>query len=251
MVDPGTLSIEGVWKGYSRGSQWTEVLANVSLDVQPGEVVAVEGGRFRGKTTLLKIAAGLERPDKGSVSLGACRLTDCRDAKQSHLLGYQIRWIDCHGPKMKVDVAKFVGLPQALHGRKRRQAERAAGQALERVGAQQCLGRRWGELSDWQRLLVSLARAFVGSPSIVVIDGLLDGLGGHGTEEASDLLRSLIETSEPRCGVLISASSTESAMYADQVWSITGKRRLKLMSAPRMGGNVIPFPDRDNLEVGG
>ncbi len=243
--------IEGVWKGYSRGSQWTEVLASVSLDVQPGEVVAVEGGRFAGKTTLLKIAVGLERPDKGSVSLGGCRLTDCRDARQSHLLGHQIRWVDRRGPKMTMEVAKLVGLPQALHGRRRRQAEQAAGQALERVGAQQCLGRRWGELSDWQRMLVSLARAFIGNPMTVVIDDLLDGLGGRGTEEASDLLRSLIEASEPRCGVLMSVSSTESAMYADRVWSITGKRRLKLMVAPPMGGNVLPFPDRDNLEVGG
>jgi ABC-type lipoprotein export system ATPase subunit len=250
-MDSGQLSIEGVWKGYSRGSQWTEVLANVSLDVQPGEVVAVEGSRFRGKTTLLKIAAGLERPNKGSVSLGACKLTDCRDARQTHLLGHQIRWIDRRGPKMRVDVARFVGLPQALHGRRRRQAERAAGQVLERVGAQQCLGRRWGELSDWQRLLVSLAQAFVGNPMIVVIDDLLDGLGGRGTEEASDLLRSLIEASDPRCGVLMSVSSTESAIYADQVWSITGKRRLKLMSAPRLGGTLIPFPDRDGMEVGG
>lgn len=247
----GPLSVEGVWKGYSRGSQWTEVLANVSLDVQPGEVVAVVGGRFDGKTTLLKIAAGLERPNKGSVSLGDCRLTDCRDAKQSRLLGRQIRWVDRRGPKMKMEVAKFVGLPQALHGRRRRQAERAAGQTLERVGAQQCLGRCWGELSNWQRMLVSLARAFVGSPLIVVIDDLLDGLGGRGTEEASDLLRSLIEASEPRCGVLMSVSNTESAMYADRVWSITGKRTLKLMAAPRMGGEVIPFPDRDSMEVGG
>jgi putative ABC transport system ATP-binding protein len=249
-MDSGPLSIEGVWKGYSRGSKWTEVLASVSLDVQPGEVVAVSGDRFRGKTTLLKIAAGLERPTKGSVSLGDCKLTDCWDAKQSHLLGHEIRWLDRHGPKMKMDVARFVGLPQALHGRGRRQAERAAAQALERVGARQCLGRRWGELSDGQRLLVSLARAFVGSPLIVVIDDLLDGLGGHGTEEASDLLRSLVEASEPRCGVLISVSSTESAMYADQVWSITGKRRLKLMAAP-MGSNVVPFPDRHNMEVSG
>jgi ABC-type lipoprotein export system ATPase subunit len=250
-MDSGPLSIEEVWKGYSRGSQWTEVLENVSLSVQPGEVVAVSGDRFRGKTTLLKIAAGLERPNRGGVSIGACRLTDCRDAKQSHLLGHQIRWIDRRGPRMKMEVARFVGLPQALHGRQRRQAERAAGQALERVGAQQCLGRCWGELSNGQRMLVSLARAFLGSPIIVVIDDLLDGLGVRGTEEASDLLRSLIEASEPRCGVLMSVSGAESAMYADRVWSITGKRTLKLMAAPQMGGNVVPFPDQDSMEVGG
>jgi predicted ABC-type transport system involved in lysophospholipase L1 biosynthesis ATPase subunit len=251
-MDSGPLSIEGVWKGYSRGGQrWTEVLANVSLMVEPGEVVAVTGGRLEGKTTLLKITAGLERPDKGTVSLGDRLLVDCRDGQQSELLGRQIMWVDRHGPKLTMDVLKFVGWPLALHGSGRKQAECAAAQALEQVGARKCLGRRWGDLSNWQRVLVSLARAFAGSPRVVVIDDLLDGLGGSGTEEASDLLRSLIDASRPRCGVLMSASDVESAMYADWVWSITGKRSLKLMAALRTDGKVVPFPDRDSTRAGG
>jgi ABC-type lipoprotein export system ATPase subunit len=250
-MDAEPLSVEGVWKGYRRGPEWTEVLANVSLDVRAGEVVAVAGSRFEGKTTLLKIAAGLEQPDKGAVSLGGRRLTDGRDGAQARLLGRGIRWIDGSGPKLKLDVVKFVGLPLAVHGGKRGEAERAAAQALERVGAKRCLGRRWGELSNWQRVLVGLARGFAGSPQVVVIDDLLDALGGPATEEASELLRSLIETSEPRCGVLMSASNLESAIFADRVWSITGKRSLKLMAGRQTDGKVIPFPDRDRTSVGG
>jgi ABC-type lipoprotein export system ATPase subunit len=63
------LSVERVYKGYSRGRQWTGALEDISLEVRPGEVVAVVGARLAGKTTLLKIAAGLERPD----TRGACR----------------------------------------------------------------------------------------------------------------------------------------------------------------------------------
>ena len=82
-------------------------------------------------------------------------------------------------------------------GAGRRGAERAAARALERVGARECIGRRWAELSNWQRVLVGLARGFAGSPRVVIIDDLLDALGGRDTEEASDLLRSLVEESEP------------------------------------------------------
>ncbi len=245
------LSVNGVWKRYSQGEQWTEVLANVSVDVEPGEVVAVTGSRFEGKTTLLKIAAGMERPDKGTVSLGDRELTDSRDGERSRLLGRQIVWIDRNGPGLNVEVSKFVGLPLALHGCGRRHAKREAGQVLERVGARRCLGRRWGELSNWQRVLVSLARAFAGSPQVVIIDDLLDALRGPATEEASDLLHCLIEASEPRCGVLMSASDIESAMFADRVWSITSKRSLKLMGGRRTDGKVIPFPDRDSTRAGG
>jgi ABC-type lipoprotein export system ATPase subunit len=246
-----TLSVEGVCKGYRRGPEWTEVLGNVSFDIAPGEIVAITGSKFAGKTTLLRIAAGLERPDKGTVSLSGRRLTDGRDGAQRRLLGREIRWVDDHGPKLKLDAVKFVGLPLALHGGKRGEAERAAAQALERVGATRCLGRRWGELSNWQRVLVGLARGFAGSPQVVVIDDLLDVRGSRATEEAADLLRSLVEASESRCGVLMTTSDLESAMFADRVWSITGKRSLKLMAGRQTGGKIIPFPDGDRVSIGG
>jgi ABC-type lipoprotein export system ATPase subunit len=245
------LSIEGVCKGYRRGAEWAEVLRGITLDVQPGEIVAVTGSKLAGKTTLLKIAAGLERPDKGTVSVGGERLCDGRGDLLGHLLGHTIRWVDDRGPKLKLDAAQFVGLPLALHRGGRGDAERAGAQMLDRVGASPCIGRRWGELSNWQRVLVGLARGFAGNPRLVVIDDLLDVRGGRATEEVGDLLRTLVESSGVRCGVLMSTSDLESAMFVDRVWSITTKRSLKLMAGRHLGGKVIPFPDGDRASVGG
>jgi putative ABC transport system ATP-binding protein len=237
------LSVEEVWKGYSRGGRWMGVLGGVSFEVARGEVVAVVGSRLEGKTTLLKVAAGMERPDQGSVMLDNRSLTGLRDRSRTRLLGHEIVWIDRDGPELGLEVSRFVGWPLALHGHGRRHAERMAAQALERVGARGCMGRRWGELSNWQRVLVGLARAFAGSPRIVVIDDLLDALGGRVTEQASDLLRSLVEESEPRCGVLMSASDMESAMFADRMWSLTRKGTLKPLSGqPGNDADIIPFP---------
>jgi ABC-type cobalamin/Fe3+-siderophores transport system ATPase subunit len=70
-------------------------------------------------------------------------------------------------------------------------------------------------------MLVGLARAFVGSPTVVVLDDLLDTLGTPGTEEAFDLLRALVENAERSCAVLVSASDIDSAMYADKVWALS------------------------------
>jgi predicted ABC-type transport system involved in lysophospholipase L1 biosynthesis ATPase subunit len=243
------LTVDEVWKGYSRGGQWSGVLADVSFGVGAGEIVAIVGSRLEGKTTALKVAAGMESPEKGSVWLEGKRLAELGDRARSRLLGHEIVWVDRDGPELGLEVSKFVGWPLALHGRGRRDAERLAAHALEQVGAQDCLGRRWGELSNRQRVLVGLARAFVGSPRLVVIDDLLDALGSRATEEISDLLRALVEESELRCGVLMSVSDVDSAMFADRVWSLTRKGTLKALAGHRGGdAEVIPFPEHTHSE---
>ncbi len=231
------LSIERIRKGYARGGEWVPVFADVSLEVLLGEIVAIVGARLGGKTTLLKIAAGLERPDSGAVSLGGRALAEIVDRPR------EIRWIDRDGPPPDVEAAEFVGWPLASCGRGRRNAEQTATRMLERVGAGECARLRWDELSNWQRVLVSLARAFVETPKLVVIDDLLDALGEPVTEDASDLLRSLVEEGRPRPGVLMSASDLESAMFADRVFSITGRQSLKPLSGRLTDkGDVVGLP---------
>lgn len=236
MAKSELLSITSLRKGYARGGEWVPVFAGGSLEVLYGEIVAIVGRRLAGKTTLLKIAAGVERPDEGAVLLGRQPLAELADRPR------EVRWVDRDGPGLEVGVAEFVGWPLAPGGRGRRRAEREAAQMLDQVGARECLGRNWGELSNWQRLLVGLARGFIGSPQLVVVDDLLDALGEPATEEASDLVRSVIEASEARCGVLMSVSDMESAMFADRVVTITGKGTLKVMSGRLTdAGEVVQF----------
>jgi ABC-type lipoprotein export system ATPase subunit len=237
------LTLERVSSGYSRGGRWTGVLADVSLSLGPGEIAAVLGARLAGKSTLLRIAAGMQLPDRGTVALDGVDLGELSDRRRTRLLGHEIVWVNRQGPGLDVEVTRFVGWPLVLHGRGRREGERAAARALERVGARDCAGRRWGELSNWQRVLVGLARGFAGTPRLVVVDDLLDALGPKASEDASDLVRSLLEGCTQSCGVLMSASDVESAMYADRVFSLTRTGALSLLSGPPVHeGEVIPFP---------
>jgi predicted ABC-type transport system involved in lysophospholipase L1 biosynthesis ATPase subunit len=237
------LVVEGVCLGRARDASWAPVLSDVSFDVERGEVVAIVGGRRAGKTTLLEIAAGITAPERGSVLLGEHELTRMPEHKRVRLRGREIVWLDRVGMSQQLQVARIVGWPLSLTCG-RREAQRRAGVMLERVGALDLAGKRWAELSPWELVLVGLARGFVASPDVVVVDDLLDGLGSDGTTQASRLARSLIGESASRSGLLMSVSDRDSAVLADRVWSL-GEGKLTPTSGHRRSqADVLPLRPR-------
>jgi predicted ABC-type transport system involved in lysophospholipase L1 biosynthesis ATPase subunit len=235
------LALQGVGKSYRRGGRRLRVLADASLEVAPGEVGAVVGSRDEGKTTLLKIAAGIEQPDAGEVWLGDLNLATLVDGESTRLLGSEIAWSNREGPGVKLEVLDHLALPLAMgRGRGRREARSLARTALERVGAAGCAPRRWSELSDWERVLVGFARGIVCRPRLLVLDSVIDGLGMRRTREAGELLLAL--TAELGCGVLLSCTDLEAALFADRVWSLEDGRLSVLSEQPLVQAEIIDFP---------
>lgn len=238
------LQLRGVSKRYRRGEGSVQVLADVSLEVAAGEIVAVVGAPGAGKSTLLSIAAGVVRPDAGEVRCDGGVLGALPRRRRERLLGNKIALTDRKPPLLPWKICDFVGLPHTTgRGRRRsRQARDVGGEALRRVGFQGGIDRRWEELSDWERVLVGFARVAVCAPRLALVDGLLDGLDRHRTQHASELLRDLVE--ELGCGVLMSATELQGALVANQVWQLQRAGRLT-MAAGRTGqeeGTVIEFP---------
>jgi putative ABC transport system ATP-binding protein len=240
------LVMQGVSKAYWRGQRSLAVLADVSLTVRAGEVVAVVGSRDEGKTTLLKLAAAMETPDEGRIQVVGHDLGMRSSHERERLLGAEVAWIDRERPGVRWKACDYVALPLAMgRGSGRREARAKARAALERVGAEGCAEQRWGDLSNWERMLVGLARAFAGSPRLVLIDDLLDGFGTFRTQESCDLLRSLVE--EHGCGVLMSASGLEATLFADTVLSLGHAQLKRMVGGVEEGGQlteaeVIDFP---------
>jgi predicted ABC-type transport system involved in lysophospholipase L1 biosynthesis ATPase subunit len=235
------LALQGVSKSYRRGGRRLRVLADVSLELELGEIGAVVGARDEGKTTLLKIAAGIEPPDTGEVRLGTRDLTLMGREERARLLGGEIAWIHREGPGVGLEVLDYLGLPLALGRRRgRREAREQVQRALDRVGAGRCARQRWEELSDWERVLVGLARGIVCEPRLLVLDSVTDGLGMRRVREAGELLLAL--ASEQGCGVLLSCTDLEAALIADRVWSLE-RGRLSLLSEHEVTqAEIIEFP---------
>ncbi|HXB65761.1 MAG TPA: ATP-binding cassette domain-containing protein [Solirubrobacteraceae bacterium] len=254
------LALEGVGKRYWRGEHAHWLLRRATLRVAAGEVVSVVAMRSQGKTTLLRIAAGMTAPEEGRVLLADRELRHLSDRAHARLLREQIGMAGRQGPGIGVQMLDYVAMRLALGGRRRRREVRSeALRALELVGAEQCAERHWEELSDWERALVEIAQAIAGMPQLLLIDDVLDGLGMRETDALGQLVRAL--AAERRLGVLMAVSDPEAALCSHRVLSLSDGRLAALsplppaeslaevVPAPRGGvreppENVIEFPSR-------
>jgi ABC-type cobalamin/Fe3+-siderophores transport system ATPase subunit len=245
------LELKDVSKRYRRGSQSLRVLDCASLQVGRGEVVCVLGARAGGKTTLLRIAAGMESADTGIVSFEGQDLASLSDRELSRLLGRKIAWAGRGGPGMRMRMLDYVAMPLLVgHGareqmsvRKRWRAKRAVDElalsALERVGAEGCAGQEWESMSDWERALVELAQAIAAEPALLLVDDVTDALGIRETDELTTLLSALAR--ESRMGILMTVSDAQATLLSDRIVTLAGGRLIQGPQSP--GDNVIEFPD--------
>lgn len=239
------LSLQGIGKSYMRGSHRLRVLQDVSLEVEPGELVAVWGKRGAGKTTLLKIAARLEDPDAGIVRFDGLDLATLREPAHARLMLEEIGWVRRSGPRSDLRMRDYVALPcLSRHGRRR--AHLQAEEALERVGCSACAGQRWGSLSDGERSLVAIAHGIVRAPKLLLVDDPTANLDALEREQTTHLLRSLAD--ERNLAILMTVPDMPAVMRAHQIASLGGGRLSMAPVQPGLEadrGNVIHLRERE------
>jgi ABC-type cobalamin/Fe3+-siderophores transport system ATPase subunit len=228
--------------GFRYGEWDGLVLDGLSLEVGVGDVVAVVGQRWEGKTTLLRLAAGMLLAEVGDVRFDGVEFARRSRRVRARLLGREIVWLDRKEPSLGLRVLDYVGLPMVMGGGVRRaQVRRMARDALERVGVGHVATRRPQELSSWERVLVGLAGAVIARPKLLVVDDLLDALGAARTQEAGELLRSLAQ--ELGFGVLFGVSDIEAALMAHRVLAFE-RGALRVMAdepSQQADAAVLPF----------
>jgi predicted ABC-type transport system involved in lysophospholipase L1 biosynthesis ATPase subunit len=234
------LSLTGVCLSFPRGRRHVvRVLVDVSLQVDAGEVVAVLAQRAQGKTSLLRVAAGIERPDRGQVCFEGEDLWSFSERRRSRLLGGQIGWVGPAVPDLDMPMLTNVALPLfAAYGK--REAYDRARVALERVGAGECAEQSWGSLADWERALVAVAQGIAREPKLLLVDDLTMSLGLGEADEVTRLLDALAK--EHGFGVLMSVSDANATGWSGRIATLSGGELLESLRPPMGGGTIIDFP---------
>ena len=186
------LSASGLVKSFGL----TPALRGADLMIRGGEVVAVMGPSGSGKSTLLQCAAGITPPDSGSVLFDGEELTSMSDRDRSELRRTEFGFIFQFGQLIpELTCRQNVAMPLRLAGVRRKAAEVAAVEWLERLDVGSVAGSEPGQISGGQAQRVAVARALIGGPSVIFADEPTGALDTWQGEKVMGLLtRAVLET---------------------------------------------------------
>ena len=178
------LELDGVDFRYEHGPF---VLRDVDLRIESGEFVGIAGPNGGGKTTLLRLALGLERPTRGVVRLFG---EDARSFGERTRIGYlaQRTQVGVHAPATVREVVEAGRAPSRPFGRLRREDHDAVDEALARVGMDEMQRRPLSRLSGGQQQRAFIAKALAAHPSLLVLDEPTTGVDVESQEALATLL---------------------------------------------------------------
>ncbi|MGW0733594.1 ABC transporter ATP-binding protein [Streptomyces sp. NPDC002851] len=229
------ITARGLHKAYGANA----ALRGASLDLAPGEILAITGASGSGKSTLLHCLAGIVTPDDGSVVYASERLDRAPEERRSRLRRTEFGIVFQFGQLIpELTVADNVALPLLLAGTARGAAHAKAAEWLERFGVRGQAEQRPGQLSGGQAQRAAMARALVTGPKVVFADeptGALDSLGGE------QVLTALTHTArETDTAVLLITHDAQVAAYADREVELRdGVVRTAGSEANPVGGEAV------------
>src|SRR5688572_12169420 len=184
------VSIKGVAKAYIRGKQRVEVLRNLDLEVATGEFLALMGPSGSGKTTLLNLIGGLDKPDRGKITVAGERLDTLSSGKLAKWRARHVGFIFQFYNLLPVLTAeRNVEVPLLLTKLTAKERRRNVAAALALVGLSDRATHKPAELSGGQQQRVAIARALVSDPSLLVCDEPTGDLD----RETSDSILALLQ----------------------------------------------------------
>jgi len=211
----GGLRLEGIGKTYRQGGKTLEILRGASLEVRPGELVALVGPSGSGKSTLLHIAGLLDRADAGEVRIAdqaTSRLDDAtRTALRRRTIGFVYQY---HHLLPEFSALENVMLPQMMAGAARGAAKARAGELLSAVGLSERSDHRPARLSGGEQQRVAIARGLANAPAMLFADEPTGNLDPHTADTIFDLLLGLVRDSG--LGALIATHNADLAARMDR-----------------------------------
>jgi ABC-type ATPase involved in cell division len=237
-----------VSKSYLDGRRRIPVLEAVSFEIHDREHVGVLGARRAGKSTLLRLAAGIEAPEEGSVAFRGQALAQMPILRRERLLRNQIGLLasDDWRPAKGERAVDHVALPLVSDGATMHEARRRARQVLYWVGATRYADDLTVGLAVGERMRVMLARALVRMPCLLLVDEPAVVPSPSEREELYTLLRA--SATEYAATLVVASEDANATRGTDVLMEVGGGELLQVGGEPAV---VVPFPPRHSPERAG
>lgn len=186
------VELRGVCKSFSKGDETITPLDNVDMDIEAGEFVSLMGPSGTGKSTLLNLVSGIDRPDSGTITVGGTEVTSLSRSKLADWRAANLGYIfQTHNLIPVLTAYENVELPTLLLKLTSSERQQRVALALEAVGLSDRANHYPRQMSGGQEQRVGIARAIVAHPAVVVADEPTGSLDAETSEQVQVLLQRL------------------------------------------------------------
>ena len=213
---PTIITMDNVYRIFRMVQERIYAVNGISLDIEEGEICCLQGPSGSGKSTLLHMMAGLDKPSKGSITIGKTRIDRLSENQLALFRQKYIGFIfQSYYLIPTLTALENVALPLTFCGVPRSKRNKLAKELLEAVGLKDRMKHKPHEMSGGQQQRVSIARAFVNNPKVVFADEPTGNLDTVTTHEMMQLMTSLAY--ERKQTIVLVTHNPEISQYSTRI----------------------------------
>ena len=210
------IKVENLVKEFGNKSNINRVLDNISFEIEKGEFVSLMGASGSGKSTLLYLIGGLDIPTSGDVYINDINIGSLREKEIAKLRRKDIGFVfQFYNLVQNLTVKENIMLPVIMDGKKEKDYENRLEKILKTIGLENKKNFLPNQLSGGEQQRVSIARAIILSPSLLLADEPIGNLDSKSGTEVMNLFKTI--NKEENITILQVTHSEDATKYGDRI----------------------------------